>query len=75
MVEYIKAVAVKAVGTASVTFLAGFAGEGVLVPGFDFEAAVAVGARTALVGALVSVVIPAMQKVAAKAAATDIPKV
>ena len=74
MVEYIKAVAVKALGTASVTFLAGFASEGVFHDGTWAQSAVT-GASTAAVGALVSVVIPAMQKVAAKAAATNIPQV
>ena len=73
MVEYIKAVAVKALGTASVTFIAGFAGEELL--NSATADSLATGGRTALVGALVSVVIPALQKVAAKAAATNIPQV
>ena len=74
MIEYLKAVAVKALGTASVTFIAGFAGEEFLLNNATADS-LATGVRTALVGALVSVVIPALQKLAAKAAATDIPKV
>ena len=73
MLEYIKAVATKAAGTASVTFLAGFASEGVFHDGTWAQSAVT-GASTAAVGALVSVVIPALQRMAAKAAATEVPK-
>ena len=73
MVEYIKAVAVKAAGTAVVTFLAGFGSEAAI--NATDVSAVALGAQTAVAGALISVVIPAIQRVAAKAAATNIPQV
>ena len=71
MVEYCKAVATKAAGYASGTFLAGYVSEAAF-DGVTFEAVV-VGGRAAIVGALVAVVIPAFQKVASKAAATKVP--
>ena len=73
MVEYIKAVAVKAAGTAVVTFISGFASEELILN--TTRAGWETGASTAVVGAIVSVVIPAIQRVAAKAAATNIPQV
>ena len=71
MIEYLKAVAIKAAGTASVTFLAGFSSEAAL--NISNAAAWVVGAQTAVAGAIISVVIPALNKVASKAAATKVP--
>ena len=71
MIEYAKAVFTKAAGYASGTFLAGYVSEAAF-DGVTVEALV-VGGRAALVGALVAVVIPAYQRVAAKAAATKLP--
>ena len=71
MIEYAKAVFTKAAGYASSMFLAGYISEAAF-DGVTVEAVV-VGGRAALVGALVAVVIPAYQKIAARAAAKELP--
>ena len=70
--NWVRAVATKAVGTAVVTFLAGFTSEAAFG---DLANVWAQGGKTAVFGALLGVVIPALNKVASKAAATDIPKI
>ena len=71
MIEYVKAVAIKAAGTAVVTFLAGVGADSFL--SLSEAGALVSGAKVAVVGAVISVVVPAAQKVAARAAATRIP--
>ena len=71
MIEYAKAVAIKAAGTAGVTFISGFASEELILN--TTKTGWETGASTAVVGAIVSVVIPALQRIAAKAAATKVP--
>lgn len=74
MVNELKALVTKFTGTVVSTFLAGFTGELLLGPGDVFVEYVATGGRTALVGAVIGIVVPYVQRKAAKAAATDIPR-
>ena len=73
MIEYFKAVAVKATGTAGVTFLAGVGADTFL--NLSEASSLLVGGKTAVVGAVISVVIPALNKLAARAAATKVPDI
>ena len=74
MVDEIKAVGQKFVGYVISTFLAGFTGELLLGPSDEFVEYVATGGRTALVGGVVGIVLPFIQRKASKAAATELPR-
>ena len=72
MVEYIKAVAVKAFGVFAVTMLGAVTADNALGIGVD---SLANAAEVSVAAAFATVVWPAASKLAAKAAATNIPQV
>ena len=72
MVEYIKAVAVKAFGVFAVTMLGAVTADNALGIGVD---SLANAAEVSVAAALATVVWPAASKLAAKAASTSVPDI